>query len=94
MTLITDEVNINHTEVLFVAKEIIQLMNDERSFPNIKIENVKTARRAFGDLLDFNAVSKSNPELRVEASISINKILGVRNSMMIKTYCQIDERFR
>ncbi len=62
-------------------------MNDEGAFPNVRFENLKTSRRAFGDILDFQAVCKSDHNIKIESSISVNKVLGILNTRMISVYC-------
>lgn len=38
--------------------------------------------------------SKSDKAIKIEASIAINKRLGIANSKMLKAYTEIDKRFR
>jgi DNA polymerase sigma len=60
----------------------------------MKVLNQKTSKWVFGDILDFHIVSKHNSELKLDASIGINKTLGLANSSLMKIYCKIDSRFR
>jgi len=87
LTILVDDPNASHEEILFTTGQLIQSMSDEGEFPNIKVENQKSHKRLFGDILDFTIVSKKNPELKVSASMGINKVLGLTNSMMLNTYC-------
>ena len=90
LTLLVDDPNASHEEILFTAGQLLQNMSDEGEFPNIKVENKKLHKRQFGDILDFAISSKKNPELRLSASLGINKFLGLTNSRMLYTYCQLD----
>ena len=69
-------------------------MEAGKEFKYSKILDVRVNKRTFGDILDFQIQSKLNPKVKVEASIAVNKNLGVANSKLIATYCFLDTRFR
>ena len=69
-------------------------MEAGKEFKHCKILDIRVNKRTFGDILDFQIQSKLNPKVKVEASIAVNKNLGVANSKLIATYCLLDTRFR
>lgn len=69
-------------------------MEAGKEFKHIKILDFRVNKRTFGDILDFQIQSKINPKIKVEASIAVNKHLGVANSKLLATYCLLDTRFR
>jgi len=58
LTILVDDPNASHEEILDAAALLLQNMSDEGVFPNIKVENKMTHKRTFGYILDFTIVSK------------------------------------
>ena len=69
-------------------------MEAGKEFKHCYIVDIRVNKRTFGDILDFQIQSKFNSKIKVEASIAVNKHLGVANSKLIAKYCSLDVRFR
>jgi hypothetical protein len=90
MTFIVDESNAYYSEILKEASKLLYEMDAGMELQNGKIQNIKVSKRTFGDILDFQIQSKRDPSIKVEASIGVNKHLGIQNSLLIRTYCLLD----
>jgi hypothetical protein len=90
MTFIVEDLNANYFDILFHAGALLQNMSDDGQLTHVKLLYQKAEKRQFGEILELKLISLHNPELILEGSIAINKVLGLTNSRLLGAYCQLD----